>query len=361
MVMFEPFRCANFTGCDYEDEDAMCEGDEPEPLVMLGVVVFASIFICVGSGCMSANLRRTKLEKQKRKFYRENGTQATGVVIGKEKRYVSGGENSSGHWVMTLIVELQILINGNPMRASKRFDYVQSEVFDACTERGPIPVVHIADQTNDARHFELQTVISSDSTGIMSNFVSVIFFGLFAGVGTLIAVSFLIGFLLPESIVITGLGLLIVLCSLVGAPFLCGRKVSSMYAKEKVIPKGTILPPTQPLGVAMMQPGMTQPTAMVQSRMVQQGMVQQGMVRQGMAQPGMVQQGFVQPGMVQQGMMQPGMVQQGFVQPGMVQPPGVAQQSNGQPGIVQPVMPQPMAIVRPVVVQPGWSQPAGVA
>ena len=311
--------------CRWEDDDISCRTphdthhdthhDESDnnnedyeglsPIAGLGVVAFTGIFAGVGGCVIFGPLVKAKLERKKRKHYRDNGDRVHGVVTGKSSRIVSGGENSADQTVYSLTVEVQSMVNGQDMRACKSMeDYIDNTIYNAVTEGGTVQVTTIASLTGDPRHFMLSEIADSDTKGLPTTFGNafLICFGfVFCVAGVAGSFGTAVVLIMPQDIPIGIVGLLIALIMLIALPYLCAKWIEKKFEKEKSSPSGSVIPPRSAVELSTFQ---QQPVVVVQ-------------------QPDMV----VQPGVV---------VQQPVV---VVQQPGVVMQ---QPSAVVPIE-QPQA------------------
>lgn len=266
--------------CLSECQQNCQENSEMSPIMMLGVVAFCGVFSCSGSGIISITVTNSKLMKEKRKYYRENGDKIQGIVVGKESRYIQS--NNGGHHVYSTTVDVQSEANGQIMRANKTFD-VDSAMYNSVSQGSAVSVTSVAHITGDPRHIMLSAYAESDTRGAGSVGAAVCFGIIFAGVGAAASLGIAFGMLLPEDSVIGVAAIVVALVFLIVPIPLSSRLIKGRFEKEKNSPSGTTMQPRTDIEMANFQ-NMGQPIVL------QPGMAGQPVTIQQQARVVMVQQ-----------------------------------------------------------------------
>ena len=249
-------------GCDMH-----MDSSEAGPVVLLCAVAFMGIFACTGTGLISGSLTRNKLEKGKRKHYRENGEKTQGIVVSKTTRTVSAGDNGT-RTAYDVGVDVQTEVNGQQLRATKDFSDIEAGIYNSAAQGGPIPVTSIVRLTGDPRHFMLSAYADSDSKGMVNRAFTVCFGGVFACAGLAGSLGLSLSQILPDDIAFGIIGVIIsLLCAIVPIP-LAWARVKKTYDNERVSPSGTQMVSRTAVEMAnMQQPGMSTVVQMQQPGM----------------------------------------------------------------------------------------------
>ena len=126
-----------------------CHGIGGGDSTLLSALIIGNFFACLGFSIISGNFTYNRLEKEKRKYYRENGDKVYAIVHSKEEYMVEGG------WNLHLTIEVQTQVNGEQRRARKKFRNIERSIYKSVMKGGPIAVTSIARLTGDPRHVML--------------------------------------------------------------------------------------------------------------------------------------------------------------------------------------------------------------